>query len=97
MREGRVSPAGNGRAVTMKDVAVAAGVSQSTVSRILNDAPVSIPVSAKTRARVQAIARELGYTPHPFARALRGAPTMLVGAIVRDITDLFFAGAIEAL
>ena len=81
----------------MKDIADAAGVAQSTVSRILNDAPVLIRVSDETRARVRAIAEELGYQPHPFARALRGAPTMLLGAVVRDITDPFFAGAIEAL
>jgi DNA-binding LacI/PurR family transcriptional regulator len=81
----------------MNDVAAAAGVAQSTVSRILNDAPVSIRVSPETRQRVRAIADELGYRPHPIARALRGAPTMLLGAIVRDITDPFFAAAIEAL
>jgi DNA-binding LacI/PurR family transcriptional regulator len=81
----------------MKDVADAAGVAQSTVSRILNDAAVLIPASEETRRRVRAIAAELGYQPHPFARALRGAPSMLIGAIVRDITDPFFAGAIEAL
>jgi DNA-binding LacI/PurR family transcriptional regulator len=85
------------RAVTMKDVAAAAGVSQSTVSRILNDVPVAISVSDRTRERVLELARELGYRPHPFARALRGAPSMLLGAIVRDITDVFFASAIEAL
>lgn len=81
----------------MSDVAAAAGVAQSTVSRILNDAPASISVSTETRERVRAIARELGYRPHPIARALRGAPTMMLGAIVRDITDPFFAGAIEVL
>ena len=71
--------------VTMKDIARIAGVSQSTVSRILNDTPVSVPVSQKTRERVLAAAEEHGYRPNPLARALRGAPTMLVGAIVRDI------------
>jgi DNA-binding LacI/PurR family transcriptional regulator len=81
----------------MSDVAAAAGVAQSTVSRILNDTPAPITVSAETRERVRTIARELGYRPHPIARALRGAPTMLLGAIVRDITDPFFAGAIEAM
>ena len=86
-----------GRLVTMSDIAEAAGVSQSTVSRILNDTPLSIPVSVKTRERVLALALEFGYRPHPIARALRGAPTMLLGAVVRDVTDLFFASAIEAL
>ena len=42
-------------------------------------------------------AAELSYRPNPHARGLRGAPTMLLGAIVRDITDPFFAGAIDAL
>lgn len=81
----------------MNDVAAAAGVAQSTVSRVLNDAPLSVRVSAATRERVLAIADELGYRPHPIARALRGAPTMMIGAIVRDITDWFFAATIEAL
>lgn len=81
----------------MNDVAAAAGVAQSTVSRILNDTPLSVRVSPATRERVLAIADELGYRPHPIARALRGAPTMLIGAIVRDITDWFFAATVEAL
>jgi DNA-binding LacI/PurR family transcriptional regulator len=81
----------------MKDIATETGVSRSTVSRILNDAPLSVPIAARTRARVLAAARDRGYRPNPLARALRGAPTMLLGAIVRDITDPFFAGAIEAV
>jgi DNA-binding LacI/PurR family transcriptional regulator len=85
------------RPPTMKDVARAVGVSQSTVSRILSNAPLQIAVSPETRERVEAAARELGYRPNPLARALRGAKTMLLGVIVRDITDPFFAGAIEAL
>lgn len=82
---------------TMKDVARAAGVAQSTVSRILNDTPLLVPVSPETRERVLAAAAELDYRPNPHARGLRGAPTNLLGAIVRDITDPFFAGAIDAL
>ena len=89
--------AGRTRPTTMKDIALATGVSRSTVSRILNDAPLTVPIAADTRERVLAMARDLGYHPNPLARALRGAPTMLLGAIVRDITDPFFAGAIEAV
>jgi DNA-binding LacI/PurR family transcriptional regulator len=81
----------------MKDIAIATGVSRSTVSRVLNDAPLSVPVAAETRERILAAARDLGYQPNPHARALRGARMMLLGAIVRDITDPFFAGAIEAV
>ena len=86
-----VSPA------TMRDIAVASGVSRSTVSRILNDAPTRVPIAAETRERVNAAARRLGYRPNPLARGLRGAATMLIGAIMRDFSDPFFADAIEAL
>jgi len=81
----------------MRDIAEAASVSQSTVSRVLNDVPTRVPITAETRERVTAAARKLGYRPNPLARGLRGAPTMLLGAVVRDITDPFFAGAVEAL
>lgn len=85
------------RVTTMRDIARAAGVSQSTVSRVLNDAPTSVPIAADTRERVNRAARELGYRPNPLARGLRGAATMLIGAVVRDFSDPFYAGAIEAL
>lgn len=93
-----VMPRARSRAIpTMRDIASAAGVSQSTVSRVLNDVATRVPITAGTRDRVNAAARELGYRPNPLARGLRGAPTMLLGAVVRDITDPFFGGAIEAL
>ena len=82
---------------TMRDIALASGVSQSTVSRVLNDAPTRVPIAAETRARVIEASRRLGYRPNPLARGLRGAPTMLIGAVMRDFSDPFFADAIEAL
>jgi DNA-binding LacI/PurR family transcriptional regulator len=81
----------------MRDVARATGVSQSTVSRVLSGAPTAVPIAADTRERVVAAARDLGYRPNPLARGLRGLRTMLLGVIVREITDPFFAGAIEAV
>jgi DNA-binding LacI/PurR family transcriptional regulator len=83
--------------VTMRDIAEATGLSQSTVSRVLNGAPTVVPISEETRERVLAAAKELQYRPNPLARGLRGASTMLLGLIVREITDPFFAGAIEAV
>jgi DNA-binding LacI/PurR family transcriptional regulator len=80
----------------MRDIAEATGVSQSTVSRVLSGTPTAVPIAETTRERVMETARRLGYRPNPLARGLRGAPTMLLGVIVRDITDPFFAGAIEA-
>jgi LacI family transcriptional regulator len=52
---------------TQKDVAKAAGVVQACVSMALNNHP---RVSAKTRERIQAIARELGYKPDPYLSGL---------------------------
>jgi DNA-binding LacI/PurR family transcriptional regulator len=80
----------------MRDIALATGVSQSTVSRVLSGTPTAVPIAEATRQRVTETAERLGYRPNPLARGLRGAPTMLLGVIVRDITDPFFAGAIEA-
>jgi DNA-binding LacI/PurR family transcriptional regulator len=85
------------RIVTMRDIADAAGVSQSTVSRVLSGAASVIPIAEGTRARVLEVSDRLGYRPNPLARGLRGARTMLVGVIVREITDPFFAGAIDVI
>ena len=94
-REG--SPASARRSDNCTTSLVRPGFPQSTVSRVLNAASSSIPISEETRERVLASARRLGYSPNPLARGLRGAPTMLLGVIVRDITDPFFAGPIEAI
>ncbi len=85
------------RTVTMQDIARAAGVSQSTVSRVLNDAVTVVPIAPDTRQRVLDVADRLGYRPNPLARGLRGAKTMLLGIIVREISDPFFAPAVEAV
>ncbi len=81
----------------MKDIARVAGVSQSTVSRVLSGAPPTVRIGADTRDRVVEVARGLGFEPNPVARALRGARTMLLGVIVGDITDPFFPGLVEAV
>ena len=95
--DSEATPAGGRTAVvTMRDVARATGVSQSTVSRVLSGAPTAVPIAEQTRERVLAAARGLGYRPNPLARGLRGMRTMLLGVIVRDITDPFFASAVEA-
>ena len=83
-------------APTMRDIAEATGVSQSTVSRVLSGTPTAVPIAETTRKRVMETARLLGYRPNPLARGLRGAPTMLLGVVERDVTDPFFGGAIEA-
>ena len=81
---------------TARDVARLAGVSQSTVSRVLNDSGTKM-ISRSTYDRVRDTAARLGYSPHPLARALRGKHTQLIGLIVREIEDPFFAKFIANL
>ncbi|GIF73398.1 LacI family DNA-binding transcriptional regulator [Asanoa siamensis] len=81
----------------MQDIAAAASVSQSTVSRVLSGVETRVPIAEATRERVIQASRRLGYRPNPLARGLRGASTNLIGVVVRDFSDPFFAEAIEAL
>jgi len=82
--------------VTARDVAARVGVSASTISRVLNNNAGDL-ISAETRQRVLQAAAELGYTPDPIARALRGKKSHLLGLIVREIADPFFARFISEL
>jgi DNA-binding LacI/PurR family transcriptional regulator len=63
--------------VTLRDVAEASGVSQSTVSFVLNEVP-NQTISVGTRERVRAAAQELGYVPHGIARALMEGSSRIV-------------------
>ena len=85
------------KAVTISDVARRAGVSESTVSRVLSGSDTQISISQETRERVIQAAKELGYSPHPVARALRGKVTNILGLIVRSIDDPFYSHLIEAI
>lgn len=76
-------------AVTLRDIAKKSKVSTTTASRILNGRETGIPIRAETRQRVLAVASELGYRPNLMARSLRGSSTLLLGVIVRDISDPF--------
>jgi DNA-binding LacI/PurR family transcriptional regulator len=85
------------RGATMKDVSLLAGVSPSTVSRVLNGASTVVPITIETRQRVLQAAEALKYSPHPLARGLRGAGTALLGLIVREIADPFFTALLDAV
>jgi LacI family transcriptional regulator len=57
--------------VTMQDVAEKAKVSKATISRIINNKPSGIRISAKTQERVLSIIKELNYQPNIFAQSLK--------------------------
>jgi LacI family transcriptional regulator len=85
---------------TIRDVAVRAGVSIATVSRVLND---RADVSVETRERVRDVAREVGYSADPAARALATQRTRLVAVVVgdnaghRDLSLVFFGKVLAAI
>ncbi len=71
----------------LQDVAARAGVSVTTVSRVLNNRGY---LSASIRERVAAAVDELGYRPDEIARSLIGQKSRLVGLIVPTVADPFF-------
>jgi LacI family repressor for deo operon, udp, cdd, tsx, nupC, and nupG len=90
------SPATGSRrkATTIHDVARAAGVAASTVSRAFSHPD---RLSAATRERVLAAAGRLGYRPNPLARALPTGRTMTLALLVPDITNPFYFGVIRGV
>lgn len=76
-----------GARVTSTEVAKAAGVSQSVVSRAFT---VGGKVSATTRARVLEVAAQLGYHPNAMARGLVTQRSNLVGMVVGDSANPFY-------
>jgi LacI family transcriptional regulator len=80
--------------VTLHDVARAAGVSISTVSRALT-APER--VAAETRDRVTRVATELGYRPNQAASGLRRGRTHAIGLVVPDLENPYFASVTKSV
>lgn len=79
---------------TIMDVARLAGVSRTTVSRVLNDSPL---VDKETRKRVFAAMKELDYQPSLAARNLRKQETKLIAVLIPNISNLFFASLLEGM
>ncbi|WP_086664669.1 LacI family DNA-binding transcriptional regulator [Lentzea kentuckyensis] len=83
----------------IEEVARVAGVSKSTVSRVINDEQY---VSAKAREAVHAAIAELGYAPNQAARALAGNRANAIALVVseptgRVLSDPFFAGVLRGI
>lgn len=98
-QRGRAGPAPattpDGQAVvTLHKVAQAAGVSPSTVSRILNG---TAKVSADKIEAVQAAIQALGFRPNPVARGLAGGRTLSVGVVTQTISSPFYGEALHGI
>lgn len=80
---------------TIADVALAAGVSKATVSRVLSGS--SVAIRPETRERVMAAVNVLGFRPNSVARSLSVRRTFTVGVLVSDIGNPFYADVIHGI
>jgi len=80
--------------VRLKDVAARAGVSVMTVSKVMRDAT---DISLSTRARVRALAEQMGYVPDSLARGLRTRATRLLGLVIPAAGNPFFSRLLMAV
>jgi LacI family transcriptional regulator len=85
-------PNGERRRWTLADVAAAAGVSPSTVSRVMRGSP---QVNEAMRARVLEAATRVGFAPDQAARALVTGSSPFVGMIVPDVGEIFYAQTLK--
>ena len=80
--------------VRLKDIARHTGVSIMTVSKALRDAP---DVSTATKARIKALAKQMGYVPDSSAQGLRTKTTKLFGLIIPSSTNPIYARIVVAI
>ncbi len=78
----------------LTDVAELAGVSPTTVSRVINNKGY---LSEKTKQKVHEAMKTLGYKPNNLARGLQGKSPQLIGLIFPNISNIFYSELIEYL
>lgn len=80
--------------VTIRDIARAAGVSKAAVSYVINGKP---GVGEETRRKILRIMEEMKFHPNAMARGLAGRSTGMLGLVIPDITDMFYASIIRGV
>lgn len=83
--------------VSIKDIAKLAGVVPSTVSSVLNGKEKEARISVALAEKIKAIAKDLNYEPNYTAVSLRTGKTHIIGLIIEDIANPFFASLARAL
>jgi LacI family transcriptional regulator len=81
---------------TLREVADKAGVHPATASRALNRGTESM-VNATTAARIQKVAKELGYSPNPIARSLKTSRSSSIGLVIPDLTNPLFPPIVRGI
>lgn len=82
------------KSITMKEIAQKSGVALSTVSHVING---TAPISDETKKRVWNVIKEENYSPNALARGLRSNHTNVIGVVVPDISNEFYAKASSAI
>lgn len=83
--------------VTIREVAKECGLSPTTVSMVLNKAPLAQFIPEVTKQRIVEVAQEMGYWPNPFAQALRSRHSHTIGVMVPDIADPYCAQILSGI
>ncbi|AXC10798.1 Maltose operon transcriptional repressor MalR, LacI family [Acidisarcina polymorpha] len=84
------SPVTQGKRTDLQQLATHLGLSKTTVSFVLNDAPQAQQLSAETRKRVLEAAKKLNYRPSYYARNLRKGSSESIGVIVPEMSEGYF-------
>ena len=77
--------------VSIKDIAKQAGVAPSTVSFVLNGKAKEMRISDQLAEKIKSLAKKVGYHPNQTAVSLRTGRSKIIGLIVEDISNVFFA------
>jgi LacI family transcriptional regulator len=83
--------------VTIRELAKQIGLSPTTVSMVLNSAPLARHIPEETKHRVREGAKKFGYSPNPFARYLRSNRSATVALLLSDITDPYCAAVLRGI
>lgn len=80
--------------LTLKDIALALDLSITTVSKALKDYP---DVSAKTKEKVKAYAKEVNFTPNAYAAFLRTHESKIIGVVIPRLNHFFFSNVLKGI
>ena len=90
----RIGDGKSPKLITMKDIAERAHTSVNTVSKAMRNHP---QISARKREEIIRLAREMGYIPNSAARTLRQHKSRLIGIVIGDNTNPYFATLIKSV
>src|SRR5512147_804508 len=97
MRTGPKNTEKNSQRVSLKSIARHLGLSTTTISVVVNDAPAAKSISSETKQRILKAAQELNYRPNFFARSLRRQRTFMVAMILPEISEGYGASIMRGI